>query len=81
MPVILRVKGYRFEFYASDADERRHVHVKKNGRHAKLWLEPFVELAYSQHYKPHDVNEIIRLVQQHQQQFIEDWNEFFGRGA
>jgi len=79
MPVVLRERGYRFEFYASDADERRHV--KKNGKHAKVWLEPVVELVYSRRCMPHEMNEIVRLVQQHQDQFVEDWNEFFGRGA
>jgi hypothetical protein len=36
MPIVLRLKGYRFGFYASDADEPPHVHVKKNGKHAKF---------------------------------------------
>jgi hypothetical protein len=81
MPVVLRVQGYRFEFYASDADEPRHVHVKRNGKHAKVWLEPIAELAYSQRCRPHEVNEIMRLVRQYREQFIEDWNAFFGHGA
>jgi hypothetical protein len=59
--------------------ERRHVHAKKNGKHAKIWLEPSVELTFSRQFKPHEVNQVMRLVQQHQQEFIEDWNAFFGR--
>lgn len=29
MPVILRIKGYRFWFYQADLDEPPHVHVGK----------------------------------------------------
>jgi len=77
MPVLSRIRGYRFEFYASDSGERPHVHVKKNGKRAKLWLRPLVTLEYSRGYRPHEMNEIMRLVRQHEEQFIEDWNEFF----
>ncbi len=81
MPVVLRESGYRFEFYASDIDERRHVHVKKNGKHAKVWIAPIVELAFSERYRPHEMNEIMRLVRRHQDQFVENWNAFFGGGT
>jgi hypothetical protein len=57
MPVVLRTRSYRFEFYASDVDERPHVHVKKNGKRAKIWLRPLVSLEYSRGYRPHEVNE------------------------
>lgn len=40
MPVILRVKGYRFWFYEADLDEPPHVHVGKAGMEAKYWLNP-----------------------------------------
>ena len=44
MPIVLREKGYRFGFYASDADEPEHVHVEKDGHRAKYWLTPLVAL-------------------------------------
>jgi hypothetical protein len=78
MPVVLRERGYRFEFYASDGSERRYMHVKKNGKHAKVWLEPEVELAFSRRCRPHEVNEVLRLVQRHHQELLEAWNDFFG---
>ena len=81
MPVVLRERGYRFEFYASDMDERRHIHVKKDRKHAKLWLEPVVAIEFSRRFKPHEVNEIERVVQQHREQLLESWNDFFSRGA
>ena len=44
MPVVLRVKGYKFWFYEADLDEPPHVHVGLASREAKFWLEP-VEMA------------------------------------
>lgn len=81
MPVILRRRGYRFEFYSSDAAERAHVHVKKNGKRAKVWLRPVISLEYSRGFRPHEVNEILRLVEQNREPFIEDWDDFFAGPA
>jgi len=41
MPIVLRVKGYKFFFYEADvANEPPHVHITKNGNEAKFWLNP-----------------------------------------
>lgn len=40
MPVVLRVKGYRFWFYQADLDEPPHVHVGRENREAKYWISP-----------------------------------------
>lgn len=81
MPVILRRSGYRFEFYASDGGERPHVHVKKNGKRMKVWLRPVISLEYSRGFRPHEVNQILRIVQEYEAQFVEDWNDFFAGRA
>ena len=81
MPIVLRIKSYRFGFYASDDDEPPHVHVKKNGKHAKFWLTPTVSLDYNQRYRPHELNEVRKLVEEHHEQLLEEWNGFFGRRA
>ena len=38
MPTLLRWKGYRFFFYSADGWEPPHVHVAKDGKEAKVWL-------------------------------------------
>ena len=81
MPVVMREQGYRFEFYASDREERPHMHVKKNGKHAKIWLQPVVELEFSRHFKPHEANRILNLVQENLDLLLEAWNGFFGGAA
>ena len=76
MPVVLRINGFRFEFYSSDADEPPHIHVKKNGKHAKFWLTP-VLLAFSRRYRAHELNEARKLVEEHRKLLMEAWNVFF----
>ncbi len=51
MPVILRVKGYKFWFYEADLGEPHHVHAGNEGREAKFWLEP-IQLARAGRFKP-----------------------------
>lgn len=79
MPVVLRVRGYRFEFYASDGDEPPHVHVKKDRKHAKYWLIPVVTLEKNRGFRPHELNEIEKLVTKHRELLLEAWHAFFGR--
>lgn len=40
MPTILKKGPYRFFFYAGDKDEPRHLHVERDAKIAKFWLEP-----------------------------------------
>lgn len=63
MPVILQLKGYRFECYASDRDEPPHVHVKKDREAAKFWLEPIVSLETNHGYRPYELNKVQALVE------------------
>ena len=77
MPVVLEVRGLRFGFYASDAAEPPHVHVKKDGKQAKYWLEPAVTLEHNSRYRPHELNEIEKLCVQHRDYLLERWHEFF----
>lgn len=39
-PTVLRSGPYRFFFYASDGGEPRHIHVERNEKVAKFWLDP-----------------------------------------
>jgi hypothetical protein len=44
---------------------------------AKFWLDP-VELATSKRFAAHELREIITIVLDRSEQFIEAWNEHFG---
>jgi len=76
LPTVLRSGPYRFFFYAGDADEPPHVHVERDDSEAKFWLEP-VRLEYSHGFSRKEINRIRTVVQNHQQELLESWNEFF----
>ena len=57
----------------------RRMCKKKQGKHAKFWIGRAVTLEFSQRYRPHEVNEIRKLVERHQSELLEAWNGFFGR--
>ncbi|NEP32278.1 MULTISPECIES: DUF4160 domain-containing protein [Moorena] len=72
MPVVLRVKGYKFSFYMADLAEPPHIHVNKDKHEAKFWLEP-IALAKSVGFKQHELNEIERILKANQSFILEVW--------
>lgn len=80
MPIVLRLKGYRFGFYASDANEPPHVHVKKDRKHAKFWLLDAIELDYNERFRSHELNRIRKIIEEHRIELLEAWREFFVGG-
>jgi hypothetical protein len=74
VPTILRVKGYRIGFYSAEPNEPAHVHVHKAGSEAKFWISP-VQLSWNKGFRTADLNEIARILEAHQTQLIEAWNE------
>jgi hypothetical protein len=77
MPIVLRIEGYTFGFYASDADEPPHVHVKKNRKHSKFWLNPNVEMEFNQRFRQHEITRIRKLVEEHRSELLKAWHDFF----
>ncbi len=69
MPVVLRVKGFRFWFYEADLDEPPHVHVGKGGNEAKYWLIPLA-LAKSRRFRDHDLYVIERILVENQNDIL-----------
>ncbi|MGN8159867.1 DUF4160 domain-containing protein [Salinisphaera sp. RV14] len=76
MPTVLRINGYRFFFYANENDEPRHIHIQRDRMLAKFWLDS-VSLASSTGFAAHELNELFKLVEEHQPMLVEAWNEFF----
>jgi hypothetical protein len=72
MPVILRVRGYRCWFYEADLDEPAHVHVGKNGKEAKYWLNP-LQLARPGRFAGHELREIERILNEYHEQLLLAW--------
>ena len=76
MPVLLRVRGYRFFFFSLENREPAHIHVAHAGRYAKFWLEP-VELANNRGFRGHELRELRELVVVNGDLFREKWYEYF----
>jgi hypothetical protein len=77
MPTVLRERGYRFFFYAADRYEPPHIHVQRERSSAKLWLDP-IEIARVKHFRPQELNEIVRITEAHLEEFLAVWYRQFG---
>jgi len=76
MPTVLRVGPCRFFFFAGDGGEPPHVHIERDNGEDKFWLEP-VRLERSGGFGRKEINRLQQLVEEHQLQIMESWNEFF----
>ena len=74
MPVVLRIKGYRFWFYEADLNEPPHVHVGKESKEAKYWIMP-ITLAKSRGFRNHELSEIERILVEYQNDVLEIWRK------
>lgn len=77
MPTVLRIGPYRFYLYSHEPDEPAHVHVDRDDSSAKFWLQP-VSLARNRGFSARELRQVQGLVEQHQAELLEAWNEFFG---
>lgn len=77
MPTILRLGRYRFVFFSNEGNEPPHIHVKADRNEAKFWLDP-ISLGSNYGFKAHELNEIERLVREHQTELIQAWYEHLG---
>ena len=78
MPTVLRIDSFRFHFYSDEGTEPPHIHVQRERRLAKFWLDP-VGLAESHGFRAHELNRLRALVIERRATFVEAWNVHFGR--
>ena len=76
MPTVLQIGPYRFFFYSADGIEPTHVHVERDAKIAKFWLDP-VRLQNSGGFNRKEINRIQAIIQEHQTEILEKWNEYF----
>jgi hypothetical protein len=76
MPAILRAGPFRFFFYASDRGEPPHIHVERDNRIAKFWLDP-VRLQRTGGLRRHELRRIERIIEENQTLLLEAWDERF----
>lgn len=79
MPTILQILGWRLFFYSNEGDEPIHVHARKAEMECKYWLDidAFdITEAYEYHLRPKDRREIRRIIFDHFDYIVSQWNEF-----
>ena len=76
MPTILRVGPYRFFFYSGDREEPSHIHVEREDKIAKFWLDP-IRLQRSGGFTRSDIGHIQQIIEKHHRKLLEAWNEYF----
>jgi hypothetical protein len=78
MPTALRSGPYRFYFYAYDCGEPRHMHVDRERKSAKFWLDPVVSLAENHGYSRAELRDIDRLTRENLERLRNEWDAFCG---
>ena len=76
MPTVLRVGPYRFFFFAGEGDEPPHVHVERDDRVAKFWLDP-VRLKRSGRFTRSELAQVRAIIVARRERLVEAWNEYF----
>ena len=75
-PTFLRHGPYRVYIYSYDCRELRHVHVDREDKSAKFWLDPVVTLAVNYGYGRAELRRIERMLQEQVSLLRERWDEF-----
>lgn len=76
MPTALRNGPYRFYFYSYDCNERRHMHVDRERRTAKFWIDPDVMLAENSGYRANELRQIERIIRDNLEELRHAWDAF-----
>lgn len=78
MPRIKRIPGpYRFFFTSFDCNEPPHIHIERENKTCKFWLDP-LGLARNQGFNARELNVIRGIIQTHLNTIMEAWNEHCG---
>lgn len=80
MPTILIIAGWRIFFYSNEGMEPIHVHAEKGEMEIKFWIDvenyEIVE-AFSFNSSPQLKREIKKIIYEHFDYIVEEWNKFF----
>ena len=78
MPTVLIIGPYRFFFYAGDREEPPHVHVEREDKSAKFWLDP-VRMQRSGGFSRREIARVQRIIIEHHEKIKEAWSVYFGK--
>jgi len=59
-------------------DEPRHMHVDRENKSAKFWLDPDVSLAENRGYSRKELRDIERIARENLEELRNEWDAFCG---
>jgi hypothetical protein len=78
MPTVPGITGpYRFYFYSFDCNEPQHVHIRRDRKVCKFWLDP-VSLASNNGFSAKELGRIRKIILENLDRIREAWNEHCG---
>jgi hypothetical protein len=79
MPRVAGIPGpYRIFFTSFDCNEPPHVHVEREDKACKFWLEP-LRLARSHGFSARELSRIRGIIETYRDMILEAWHEHCGR--
>ena len=75
-PTVLRTGPYRFFFFSSDKHEPPHVHVEREAKRAKFWVE-LVEVESNAGFSARELARVRAIVEEHREELLRAWHDFF----
>jgi hypothetical protein len=78
MPTFRQIGPYRLHFWSADRSEPAHVHVERDRKTAKFWLEP-VRLATSRNFAQSELTKVRKMIVENETELLRFWNEHFSR--
>jgi hypothetical protein len=75
MPTVFREGGYQFIMFSSDHPPA-HVHVRREGKLAKVLLNP-VEFERIGGFNTGEQNKIIAIIREHQALLMDAWDKLY----
>lgn len=76
MPTVLRIGPCRFFFYAGDRDEPKHIHVEREDKIAKFWLDT-IRLQSSGGFNRVELGRIQKIIRENYTELVEAWHGYF----
>jgi hypothetical protein len=76
MPTIWHEQGFAFGFFSADRNEPPYIHVFKEDKQAKWWLDPIAE-ARRGGFNESDRSKVRRIIVAQREFFISRWRQHF----
>jgi hypothetical protein len=77
VPTVLRNGPYRVYFFSHESNEPPHVHIDRDDKSAKFWLQPLA-LARNFGFPLHELWGVRTLIADNHEKLLEAWHGHLG---